>query len=254
MLGRSSFIATSWIALAILFALSPSAAMADCDLLQKFSAVQANGVNVVFELDDVVDGRAKGSAHYLAGADLRQVNGQADGTFDGLRSTIDVRWENGAVGHYEGRIDPASGRLAGATKDLASSPSRLPSQRTWVKWSSKQRFDCVAEPGVSPSTIAASCGEYAKTAVRQNAENVTLHCGFTDARWNSNPADHETWCRDVGPVAAGSHTAARKRDLDKCREQIAQAQRRRLEEKPGVPIGDITKPVDPLDRRGVFEK
>ena len=123
-----------------------------------------------------------------------------------------------------------------------------------MKWSSKQHFACVPEPGISPSTIAAGCGEYAKTAVQQNEENVALRCGFTDARWNSNQADHENWCQGVGPDAAAKHTAARKVALDKCRDRIAQAQKRQLEEKPGVPIGDMTKPVDPLDRRGVFEK
>jgi hypothetical protein len=62
MIPSSSSIATSWISLAILFALSPSTAMADCDLLRKFNAVQSNGFNVVFDLSDVENGKATGSA------------------------------------------------------------------------------------------------------------------------------------------------------------------------------------------------
>jgi hypothetical protein len=231
MIGRKWSTSTSSIPLAILFACLSFGANADCDLLSKFNAVQANGFNVVFELDDVVDGQANGSAHYLAGPDLRQVNGQANGTFDGLSLTIDVHWENGSIGHYEGRMDPGSGQLAGATKDLSPSGSR------WVKWSSKQHFDCVREPGASPSAIASRCGEYARTAVQQNDENVALRCGFTDARWNPNQADHENWCRGVDPAATAGETAARKAALETCREQVAQ--KRELEDKSTV--GDLLK-------------
>ena len=81
MIPRSPSIA-SWISLAILFALPPSTATADCDLLGKFNAVQSNGFNVVFDLSDVENGKATGSAHYFGGSDFRQVNGQADATFD----------------------------------------------------------------------------------------------------------------------------------------------------------------------------
>src|SRR5215467_3965146 len=80
MIDRPSSISMGLITLALplLSALLPSAASADCDLLPKFNAVQANGYNVIFELnDDVVNGQVKGSAHYLADADLHQVNGQA---------------------------------------------------------------------------------------------------------------------------------------------------------------------------------
>ena len=127
MIRTPFFAATGSISLVVFFTFSTSA-LADCDLLRKFNAVQANGYNVVFELDDVVNGQANGSAHYLAGPDLGQVNGQADGSFDGLSLTIDVHWQNGSVGHYEGRIDPASGRLSGATKDLGSRSLGLSSE------------------------------------------------------------------------------------------------------------------------------
>lgn len=250
MIRRPSSTLAGLIALAVPIALLPTAAMSDCDLLRKFNAVQANGFNVIFELDDVVNGQARGSAHYLAGSDLGQVNGQADGSFDGLSLTIDVHWQNGSVGHYEGRIDPASGRLAGATKDLGSDPSGFQAKANWVKWSSKQHFACVPGPGVSPSTIAASCGEYAKTAVQQNEQNIALRCGFTDARWNSNQADHENWCQGVGPDAAAKHTAARKAALDKCRYAIAHP----VNPTDKLGIEETPKPVNPIDKQGVFEK
>lgn len=238
MIPRSFSIATSWIALAILFGLSPSSAMADCDLLRKFNAVQANGFNAVFNLSDVTNGKASGTAHYLEGPDLRQVNGQADGTFDGLSLTIDVHWENGSIGHYEGRIDPRNGHLAGATKDLTLNPSGFQAKVNWVHWESKQRFDCVEAAGVSPSAIAARCSEYVRTAVQQNDENVALNCGFTGARWDSNAANHENWCRVVASELPVSETAARADALEPCREQVAR--RGQIENKPNIPIGDLT--------------
>ena len=71
-----------------------------------------------------------------------------------------------------------------------------------------------------------------RRAVQQNEENIALNCGFTDARWNSNRADHENWCQAVGADAAAKHTAARKTALDKCRYAIAH-------------------PVNPTDKLGI---
>src|SRR5262245_41411854 len=228
--------------LVFLFALAPSTAMADCDLLRKFNAVQSNGFNVVFDLSDVENGKATGSAHYFGGEDFRQVNGQADATFDGLSLTIDVHWENGSIGHYEGRID-GSGHLAGATKDLKLNPSGFQAKANWVHWESKQKFNCAQEAGASPSTIDARCSEYARTALQQNKETAALACGFAGARWDSNAANHENWCRGAAPDVAVSETAARAEALNDCRAQIAL--RGQSEKKPNIPIGDVTKPVNP---------
>ena len=224
-----------------LFALAPATAMADCDLLRKFNAVQSNGFNVVFDLSDVESGKATGSAHYFEEPDFEQVNGQADATFDGLNLTIDVHWGNGSIGHYEGRIDPGSGHLTGATKDLTLNPSGFQAKVNWVRWESKQKFNCAQEAGASPSTIAARCSEYAKTAVQQNNENVALGCGFTGARWDSSAA--ENWCRAVSPDLPVSETAARADALNDCRAQIAL--RGQIDKKPNIPAGEVTTPVTP---------
>ena len=242
-MNRHSLVVTrSCMVLVFLFALSPSTAMADCDLLRKFNAVQSNGFNVVFDLSDVENGKATGSAHYFGDSDFHQVNGQADATFDGLSLTIDVHWDNGSIGHYEGRIDPASGHLTGATKDLTLNPSGFQAKVNWVRWESKQKFNCAQEAGASPSTIAARCSEYAKTAVQQKNENVALGCGFTGARWDSN-ANNEDWCRAVSPDLPVSETTVRANALNDCRAQIAL--RGQIDKKPNIPTGDITKPVTP---------
>ena len=242
-MNRHSLVLTrSCMVLVFLFALSPSTAMADCDLLQKFNAVQSNGFNVVFDLSDVENGKATGSAHYFGGSDFRQVNGQADATFDGLSLTIDVHWDNGSIGHYEGRIDQF-GHLAGVTKDLQLNPGGFQAKVNWVHWESKQSFKCAQEAGASPSAIAARCSEYGKTAVQQNNENAALGCGFTGARWDSNAANNENWCRVVAPDLPASETAARADALKDCRAQLAL--RGQTEKKPNIPIGDLTKPITP---------
>jgi hypothetical protein len=113
----------------------------------------------------------------------------------------------------------------------------------WVHWESKQKFNCAQEAGASPSAIAARCSEYAKTAVQQNNENAALGCGFAGARWESNAANHENWCRAVSPDLPVSETAARADALNDCRAQIAL--RGQIEKKPNIPTEDVTKPVTP---------
>ena len=221
MTARSACIGMSWIVVAILSTQSPTAARADCELLRKFNAVQANGFNVVFNLSDVVNGKASGSAYYLAGPNLDQIGGQADATFDGVRLIIDVRWHNGSIGHYEGRIDD-SGHLSGATRDLQQNPRGFQARVNWVRFDSKQRFAC-GQARPSPSADVAKCRDYARTAVQQNGENIAMHCEFTGARWDSNAANHENWCRVVDPALPASESVARAQDLTRCRAMAQKA-------------------------------
>src|SRR2546428_14045312 len=126
MITRSPFIGTSWIALAFLFALTPSTAMGNCqtqgvaawELLQPFNAVQDNGFNVVFELDEFDQrGQFTGVAHYYTGSDFHRVEGRANAHLDGMNLELSVSWPNKSVGGYTGHID-SSGGLLGVTKDL----------------------------------------------------------------------------------------------------------------------------------------
>jgi hypothetical protein len=95
----------------------------------------ANEINVVFELGEVVDGKVSGSAHYYAGPDFGRVEGNASGTFDGDVLDIFVWWPNKAYGEYNGHID-STGHLAGVTRDLQGK------NNPEVYWSSKQTFKC----------------------------------------------------------------------------------------------------------------
>ena len=189
------------------------------NLLRKFSAVQANGFDPVFELGAVQNGKTSGPAHYLSGPDLQRFEGWANASFDGVIFTMDVRWENGPVGHYEGRI--ANGKLTGVTKDLNLNPTGFQAKANWVHWESKQTFTC----------DDARCADYARTAVAQISENVANRCGFTGARWDAN-ANHETWCRAVDAALPVSETTARARDLAKTRQTatINLQQKRRIDD------------------------
>jgi hypothetical protein len=58
----------------------------------------------------------------------------------------------------------------------------------------------------------------------------------------------------LGDEKGPPNTEASARDsaLQSCREQIAR--RGEIANKPSVPIGDLTKPADPLDKLGVVKK
>ena len=141
-INPSALIATSWMVLTFWLGPPSSAAAAECQawqLLQKFNAIQDNGFSVVFDLSEVRDGKATGSAHYYADPDFRRVQGKADATFDGSALTISVWWpRNKALGEYKGHID-SGGNLAGVTQDLQR---RGNAPNPEVYWRSKQKFKC----------------------------------------------------------------------------------------------------------------
>ena len=97
------------------------------------------------------------------------------------------------------------------------------------------------------------CRSYATKAVAAAKESVQLGCAGNDGpRWSDNFNEHQDWCMTVDPASAASHTDARKADLETCRADVRA--REEAVQKPGVPIGDIVKPVDPLDKLGVIKK
>jgi hypothetical protein len=217
----SALIATSWMVLTLWLGPPSSAAAAECQawqLLQKFNAIQDNGFSVVFDLSEVRDGKATGSAHYYADPDFRRVQGKADATFDGSTLTISVWWpQNKALGESKGHID-SGGNLAGVTQDLQR---RGNAPNPEVYWRSKQKFKCA-----QTASDNRYCNAYANAAVDAAKEGLQLNCGFTGARWSADVGGHFNWCLSL----AGDHTlpnsekTARAKGLSDCRAKTAKGQ------------------------------
>lgn len=106
-----------------------------------------------------------------------------------------------------------------------------------------------------PEHDAAFCLDYASKAVAAAKENVQLGCGNSGPRWVTDNGQHLDWCLALGAVEEGpnNEAAARAGALRSCRAEIMRRSGQAVE-KPGVPIGDIVKPVNPLDKLGVVEK
>ena len=106
-----------------------------------------------------------------------------------------------------------------------------------------------------PEHDAAFCQDYASKAVASAKENVQLGCGNNGPRWVTENSPHLTWCLALGAVETGpnNEAAARAGALQSCHAEIMRRSEQAVQ-KPGVPIGDIVKPVDPLDKLGVVKK
>ncbi len=222
-LNRSALIATAWLVLASLLGLSSPATAGQCQTwqwLQKFNAIQDNGFSVVFDLSEVRDGKATGSAHYYADPDFRRVQGTANATFDGSVLRISVWWpQNSAMGEYSGHID-SGGYLAGVTQDLQR---RGNAPNPEVYWRSKQKFKCAQTASPPDSRY---CNAYAGDAVAAAKDGLQMNCGFTGARWSVDVGGHFDWCMTL----AGDHTlpnaekAARAQGLGECRAKTPKGQ------------------------------
>ena len=156
-----------------------------------------------------------------------------------------------------GRIGSASCTCRGQ-KDcddlLASEPGKV----------CKTNFECAPDTDVCGCPIGPSfnlhathdafCRDYATKAVRAAKENVQLRCGNVGPRWSANFKDHDDWCRSIEDQEKpqNAEEAARASALQTCRTDVRA--REEAVQKPGVPIGDIVKPVDPLDKLGVVKK
>ena len=128
----------------------------------------------------------------------------------------------------------------------------------------KSNFECPPGADVCSCLIGPSfnlhaahdafCQDYATNAVTAAKENVELRCGNAGPRWTINFNEHVDWCKSLedqeGPPNA--EAAARASALQTCRADVRA--REEAVQKPGVPIGDIVKPVDPLDKLGVVKK
>ena len=94
-----------------------------------------------------------------------------------------------------------------------------------VRSLSRQEVERVTEwrRGIGPrgeqleDTKQEQCRGYARTAIRQNQENLKRGCGFTGPRWTSDFTGHYQWCLKVPEEFAESETRARKEALNtKC--------------------------------------
>ena len=98
---------------------------------------------------------------------------------------------------------------------------------------------------------AVFCKAYAKEALAAARENQKNGCGNSGPRWSTTLNNHLNWCMilngDRGPP--NSETAARSSALKPCREMVLL--RGQILRKP---VGDLTKPVDPLDKLGILRK
>ena len=80
-------------------------------------------------------------------------------------------------------------------------------------------------------------------------------CGNGGPRWSTVTASHSGLVHGDLTATRGRPTprrAARASALQTCRADVRA--REEAVQKPGVPIGDIVKPVDPLDKLGVVKK
>ena len=195
-------------------------------------------------------------------AESGDVTGLVDGHMEGDEFEATVTWGSGSIGVYTGRV-LENGYLGGITHDQAHPESR-------TSWRSLRNLDCLRTAGGTSgggmgtalqqqlqqqqAAQTTFCRQYAKTAVAAAREWQGLSCGNDDPLWSTDFNEHLNWCivlnGDQGQPNA--KTAKRESALGSCRELAAQ--RRQLEDKPQVPIGEVTKPVDPLDKAGVIEK
>ena len=76
----------------------------------------------------------------------------------------------------------------------------------------------------------AACGDYAREAVEQNETNLRRKCGFEGPRWNSNEGGHLAWCL-ISPDGAEREAAARREQLQGCREDRREDRREGREER-----------------------
>lgn len=64
---------------------------------------------------------------------------------------------------------------------------------------------------------SSGCGDYARTAVQQQEENLARRCGYTGAPWHSNYGEHFQWCQSVPAERSSAETAMRQGKLNECR-------------------------------------
>ena len=103
------------------------------------------------------------------------------------------RWSNNYKGHYDW--------CAGVGRSSADYETRA---------RAKMLRDC---QGIKKNKV---CEQYARTAVKQNKENIERRCGFTGSRWSDDYNGHYNWCTKASKSSVNSETRARQQSLEKC--------------------------------------
>jgi hypothetical protein len=88
----------------------------------------------------------------------------------------------------------------------------------------------LSAPGAEAQGGRQACGEYARDAVEQNEANERRKCGFEGPRWSSNEGAHLAWCL-ISPGGAEREAAARREQLQGCREDRREERREGREER-----------------------
>ena len=229
----------------------PSAADAACaqwSVPTAFNLVQSNGYAPTFNLRQTGE-NLTGTATFLtrmSGINL-PLRGIVRGSFKGNFLDLTVNWEwanKRSVGIYTGSANN-NGLLEGRTYDREA-------PRSQATWYSDKPVICGPQPQPKsnippggPQTEKEAlkrkireaqrqndgqkkpdlCAVYAATAVNQNKENISRKCGFTGPRWDSNVANHESWCRVVNAALPKSEDTARTQDLERCRTMAQKIQK-----------------------------
>ena len=175
-----------------------------------FNVTQSNGLHVAFSNMVVgADGQATGTASFVKNtedAGNANVTGKVHGTILGGHVDLEVDWFNEPVrrGHFVGEIG-RDGSFEGKNTASNSNVASFKSEKNW--------FTCALDD---------LCQQYAKDAMAAEQEFEGLKCGAVGAgRWSNKIDDHINWCMGQprggdSPIAA--ETAARKKELDGCRE------------------------------------
>lgn len=247
---------------------SPPDAFAACSVWAMDGVIeirQSNNIVVTMTVKTDKGGGVKEIA--TTGSNSGQVNGLIMN--DGFRSTglyMNIQWQNvvknadfphtgvttvQSKGVYRANITEDGRLVDGTTFDADHRESR-------ATFSLDENLICRAAasppPPSPPPAASPFCQRYATAAVVAAMENMQLRCGNGGPRWSTATAGHLDWCMTLngnqGPP--NTETAARASALQTCRADVRA--REEAVQKPGIPIGDIVKPVDPMDRLGVLKK
>jgi hypothetical protein len=122
-------------------------------------------------------------------------------------------------------------------------PAPKPSLRPLQEDETDPQEDAAARQQVAPDPAKiAACNDYASRALAQNDENNRLNCGLSGNRWGFGQSAYFNFCMRNPSSAYNGARAARDRDLDTCKRQIASRDENRDE--PVLPDLDDTEPDD----------
>lgn len=180
--------ASAWVAL-LVHAVPATAACSTWNVPAGYTLNQNNGYKV--KLLTGLSGKAQ---YWPATTRTPIVNGDVfAGLVTATKISFKIRWQNGAVGAYDGDVTP-NGYVRGSSRDERSGDTT-----TFVGAILK----CAAEESAGPQSkpdatvnqrIEARCRSYAETAMHAVGENKRLRCGSTGGRWSDSYGHHYGWC------------------------------------------------------------